>query len=106
VRDAGRLPDRNERKVDSNPFIGGAARVDFRGGPNLAITVDASDAAGLVIGHGNATTQLDAPAAEVMLDTTDFVVNTEYPGAQFPTGDFQAAGFQLAALADGAPRQR
>lgn len=68
---------------------------------DLAITVDASDASGLVIGHGGAMSTVGAATAEVMLDSTDFVVNTEYTGDQFPTDDFQAAGFQLAALPDG-----
>jgi hypothetical protein len=68
---------------------------------DLAITVDASDAGGLVIGHGSAMTAVAAPAADVLLDSTDFVVNTDYAGDQFPTDDVHAAGFQLAALPDG-----
>jgi hypothetical protein len=70
---------------------------------DLAIAVDASDASGLVIGHGSAMTTVAAASAEVMLDSTDFVVNTDYAGDQFPTDDFQgpATGFQLAALHDG-----
>ncbi|HEX3757137.1 MAG TPA: hypothetical protein VHW23_00455 [Kofleriaceae bacterium] len=68
---------------------------------DLAITVDATDATGQVIGHGSAMTMVDAAKAEVMLDSTDFVVNTDYTGDQFPTDDFQASGFQLAALPDG-----
>jgi hypothetical protein len=67
----------------------------------LGITVDALDDAGLVVGHGTATTTVDADTANVMLDTTDFVVNTDYAGNQFPSTDFEAAGFQLAALPDG-----
>jgi len=68
---------------------------------DLAIAVDASDSSGIVVGHGSATTPVAAPTAEVMLDSTDFVVNTDYAGDQFPTDNFQAAGFQLAALPDG-----
>ena len=68
---------------------------------DLAIAVDASDASGIVIGHGSAMTTVASPSAEVLLDTTDFVVNTDYAGDQFPTDNFQAAGFQLAALPDG-----
>jgi hypothetical protein len=68
---------------------------------DLAIAVDASDASGIVIGHGSATATVAAASAEVMLDATDFVVNTDYAGDQFPTDNFQAAGFQLAALPDG-----
>ncbi len=68
---------------------------------DLAITVDANDASGLVIGHGSAMTTVTAPAAEVLLDSTDFVVNTDYVGDQFPTDDVHSAGFQLAAQPDG-----
>lgn len=68
---------------------------------DLAIAVDASDAGGQVVGHGVATTKLDAGAAKVLLDSTDFVVNTDYAGDQFPSSDFEASGFQVAALADG-----
>lgn len=63
--------------------------------------VDATDATGLVIGHGTATTQIGSSDAKVMLDPTDFVVNTDYAGEQFPSSDFEANGFQLAALPDG-----
>ena len=70
---------------------------------DLAIAVDASDASGIVIGHGSATTTVMAPSADVMLDATDFVVNTDFAGDQFTTDDVQSAtaGFQLAALPDG-----
>jgi len=68
---------------------------------DLAIAVDATDDTGLVIGHGSATTTVGAAAAKVMLDSTDFVVNTDYAGDQFPSSDFEASGFQLAALPDG-----
>jgi len=67
----------------------------------LAITVDALDDAGLIVGHGAATTTVEASTAGVMLDSTDFVVNTDFAGDQFPSTDFEAAGFQLAALPDG-----
>jgi len=68
---------------------------------DLAITVDATDAGGVVVGHGSAMTAVSSAAADVLLDSTDFVVNTDYAGDQFPTDGFQAAGFQLAALPDG-----
>jgi hypothetical protein len=72
---------------------------------DLAIAIDAIDASGLVIGHGSAMTTVETPAIEVMLDSTDFVVNTDYTGDQFPTDDHDlqaaATGFQLAALPDG-----
>jgi len=68
---------------------------------DLGIAVDATDENGLVVGHGTATTKLAAHDATVELDSTDFVVNTDYAGDQFPSDDFEASGFQLAALPDG-----
>jgi hypothetical protein len=68
---------------------------------DLGIAVDATDENGLVVGHGSAATKLAAPTASVELDSTDFVVNTDYAGDQFPSDDFEASGFQLAALPDG-----
>lgn len=67
----------------------------------LAISVDAVGPDGIVVGHGSATTTADAATAQLTLDSTDFVVNTSYATDQFPSSDFEAAGFQLAALPDG-----
>jgi hypothetical protein len=67
----------------------------------LAIAIEATTEAGLVVGRGGATSSVDAAAAKVMLESTDFVVNTDYAGDQFPSGDFEASGFQVAALPDG-----
>src|SRR5262249_48739567 len=52
---------------------------------DLAITVDAKDDSGLVIGHGSAMGMVTDSEAKVMLDSADFVVNTDYAGDQFPT---------------------
>ncbi|HEX7843693.1 MAG TPA: hypothetical protein VF469_39740 [Kofleriaceae bacterium] len=68
---------------------------------DLAIAVDATDDSGTVVGHGTAMTTVSAATASVVLDSTDFVVNTDYAGDQFPSSDFEANGFQLAALPDG-----
>ena len=68
---------------------------------DLSIAIDAIDAAGLVVGHGSAATTVEANAAGVMLESTDFVVNTDYAGDQYPSSDFEAVGFQVAALPDG-----
>ena len=68
---------------------------------DLAISVVASDAADQVVGRGSASTTFAADAAAVMLDSADFVVNTDYAGDQFPSSDFEASGFQVAALPDG-----
>ncbi|HEX4423135.1 MAG TPA: hypothetical protein VH165_34695 [Kofleriaceae bacterium] len=77
----------------------------------LAIAIDALDAGSLVIGHGTGSAELTADAVTVTLDPTDFVVNTEFAGDQYPTSDFEASGFQLASdgtswtvgFADGCP---
>jgi len=68
---------------------------------DLAIAVDALDEAGLVVGHGTATTTTTMPDASVQLESTDFVVNTDYASDQFPADDFEASGLQLAAQPDG-----
>jgi hypothetical protein len=68
---------------------------------DLTIAVDAIDDNNLIVGHGSATAAVVAAGATVMLDSADFVVNTDYIGDQFPSSDFEAAGFQLAALPDG-----
>ena len=68
---------------------------------DLTIAIDALDAAGLLVGRGNATTTVASPTAAVMLDTADFVVNTEFAGDQFPSSDFESHGFQVAAGSGG-----
>jgi hypothetical protein len=68
---------------------------------DLAIAVDATDENGLVVGHGTATTTVAVPDASVELESTDFVVNTDYANDQFPADDFEASGVQLASQPDG-----
>jgi hypothetical protein len=68
---------------------------------DLAIAVDALDEAGLIVGRGSAMTQVTADAAALRLDSADFVVNTDFAADQFPSEDFEATGFQVAALPDG-----
>jgi len=68
---------------------------------DLVIAVDATDENGLVVGHGTATTTVAVPDASIRLDSTDFVVNTDYASDQFPNTFSEASGFQLAALPDG-----
>src|SRR6185295_9566333 len=67
----------------------------------LGIAVDATDQAGLVVGRGSVTTTVETATAQLTLEPADFVVNTDYADDQFPSNDFEAAGFQLAALPDG-----
>ncbi len=68
---------------------------------DLDIKVDALDSNNILVGHGEVTTPLSADTTTVMLDGTDFVVNTDYAGDQFLTDDYEAIGLQLAASSDG-----
>ena len=67
----------------------------------LDIQVEASTADKLVVGNGSGSVTIGATDASVMLDSTDFVVNTDYAMDQFLSQDFEANGLQLAATADG-----
>ena len=51
----------------------------------------------LLVGQGRADLALDAGDGRVLLDSADFVVNTDYVGSQTPSTDFEANGFQLGA---------
>ncbi|MGE5185550.1 MAG: hypothetical protein ACM31C_25980, partial [Acidobacteriota bacterium] len=70
---------------------------------DLVVTVDAYDAAGNQVGTGSTMTTVAAPTANLMLDATDFVVNTtvamdQYLGVDY---DYDSHGLQLAAGGDG-----
>lgn len=67
----------------------------------LDIQVDALDDAGLLVGRGFASTVVDAEAADVLLDSADFVVNTEFADDQYPSNYFDTHGFQAGATRDG-----
>ena len=67
----------------------------------IAIDVAATDPGGLVVGRGTASATVGGADLRIVLETTDFVVNTDYAGSQFPSSDFEAAGFQLAAAPGG-----
>ena len=68
---------------------------------DLGIQIEALDENSFVIGRGGAMAAIDDASATVMLDSTDFVVNTDVAGDQFPSDDFEAHGFQVAADAAG-----
>lgn len=68
---------------------------------DLVISVDALDAAGLLVGRGTTTAPVDAPTATVLLETADFVVNTEFAEDQFPSTYRDTHGFSVGATADG-----
>lgn len=67
----------------------------------LAITVDALDASGLTVARGQVSADAAEPATELMLEPTDFVVNTEYADDQELSNYYQANGYQLAASPTG-----
>ncbi len=68
---------------------------------DLVIDVDALDKDGLLVGRGSGTAMLDMPTASVLVDSADFVVNTEFADDQLLSNYYEANGFQLAANADG-----
>lgn len=100
------LTNAGTTRTDELPLDGKALPVTFaltapgRDG-DLAISISALDAAGTVVGQGAAATTVATPTADVLLDTADFVINTEYAGDQYPSDDYEAHGFQVAAMPDG-----
>jgi len=66
----------------------------------LAISVDATDDNDVLVGRGGTQAMFSDAAASVMLDSADFVVNTDYPDDEFMSNDFEANGFQMAATSD------
>lgn len=68
---------------------------------DVAIRINALDVMGALVGRGTGTTKVDETMANVLIDTADFVVNTELASDQFLTTDFEAVGYQLAAISNG-----
>jgi len=93
-------------RMDTLPLEGHAFPVTFsvsapgRMG-DLDIKVEAQSADMLDIGVGSGAAKIGDAEATVMLDTADFVVNTDYAMDQFLAQDYEANGLQLAATADG-----
>ncbi len=67
----------------------------------LDMQIDAFDDNDLLVGRGTGQTTVEADVASIMLDSTDFVVNTDFADDQFPSDDSESNGFQIAAAADG-----
>ncbi len=67
----------------------------------LGIQIEAFDDKGLLVGRGLGETTVEATTASLVLDSTDFVVNTDFANDQFPSDDFESNGFQVAASEDG-----
>lgn len=68
---------------------------------DLGISVEAIDAQGLLVGRGSTMTTVEVSAATVLVDTADFVINTEFADDQELANFFPAIGYQIAATADG-----
>jgi hypothetical protein len=93
-------------RMDTLPLSGHAFPVTFsvsapgRAG-DLDIKVEAQSLDMLDVGVGSGAAKIGDSEATVMLDTTDFVVNTDYAMDQFLAQDYEANGLQLAATSDG-----
>lgn len=68
---------------------------------DLGIAIDAIDANGYIVGRGRGMSTIEAPMASVLVDSADFVVNTQYAKDQLLSNYYEANGFQLAVNADG-----
>jgi len=68
---------------------------------DLGISVEGIDKDGFLVGIGAATSTLAVPTATVLLDSADFVINTDFAENQFPSDDYEAHGFQVSAAPDG-----
>lgn len=110
VHDATRLrvtlTNAGTTRTDELPLDGASFPVTFsvsapgRAG-DLVVQVDAVDGADLLVGRGTTATAIDTTFTSVMLETADFVVNTDYAEDQFPSDDYEAHGFQVSAGPDG-----
>lgn len=68
---------------------------------DVGIAVEALREDGALAGRGTGQTTVDAEAARVMIDSVDFVVNTDFADDQELTGFASEHGFQLAATTTG-----
>jgi hypothetical protein len=68
---------------------------------DLVLQIQAQDASGTLVGIGGTTATIGDKTASVLLDSADFVVNTDVAGDHFLSDDFEANGFQLGAASDG-----
>lgn len=67
----------------------------------LEIEVSARDSADLLVGRGTALVPITAATGQVLVDSADFVVNSEYPDDQFLTDDYESTSTQLASNPSG-----
>ncbi|HSN29635.1 MAG TPA: hypothetical protein VLT45_25285 [Kofleriaceae bacterium] len=100
------LANAGTSRMDTLPLGGQTFPVTFsvsapgRSG-DLAIKIEAQKSDGTDVGVGSAAAKVGDSAATVMLDTADFVVNTDYAMDQFLAQDYEASGLQLAETTDG-----
>ena len=100
------LTNSGTSRMDTLPLGGHTFPVTFsvttpgRSG-ELDIKVEAQTTDMTVVGSGSGSLTIGAADASVMLDSTDFVVNTDYAMDQFLNQDYETSGFQLASTADG-----
>ncbi len=67
----------------------------------LEIEVSARNSADLLVGRGTSLVPITSATGKVLVDSADFVVNSEYLDDQFLTTDYESAGTQLAASPSG-----
>lgn len=68
---------------------------------DFGVSIEALDQDGAVVGRGTTQSTIDAADVRVMLEPTDFVINTEFAEDQQLSNYFGANGFQLAATPAG-----
>jgi hypothetical protein len=100
------LSNAGSTRAEDLPIAGAAFPATFSISPegrtgDLGISIEALDKDGALVGVGSSQSTIEAAATAVMLDPTDFVVNTEYADDQQLSNYSSANGCQLAASPNG-----
>jgi hypothetical protein len=100
------LSNAGSMRTESLPVSGAGFPATFSISPeertgDLALSIEAYNAADELIGRGTVQSTIEASTAAVRLDPTDFVVNTDPRGAQQLSNYYLANGLQLAATQSG-----
>lgn len=100
------LSNAGSMRTEDLPVGGTALPATFSISPeervgDLGISVEAFDEDSGLVGRGSTQSSIEAADARVLLDPTDFVVNTEYAADQELSNYYAANGLQLAAAPDG-----
>lgn len=96
---AGLAGDRLELRGHEFPVTFSVSSPGRKG--DLEIKVSAKNADDILVGRGTATFPIASPTGTVLVDSADFVVNTEVESDQYLTDDFEAVGAQLSANPEG-----